>query len=287
MIRFVFHGDDFGLNHSFNAGIVQAHKNGLLRSTSYRVDGTAFHEAVELARDLPNLGQGVHLNLVEGKEEGRYRTNFGNLLLNAGKKSVQHAIESEFRFQIDTVLAAGVRVDHLNSHQHSHIIPEIFEVVCRLAKEYGISYVRLPNEPYHLAPKLLWSYLKGVPWLTLNHAKWAAAKKFSETNLITARKYGIRTNDVFLGLLHTGHMDIESTMIGIQHALAKVGTDDGVIEILMHPCLPAEKNQYLEKYLESYTHSRERQVEYNALCDHRLADMIKKLGAVNLNYASL
>jgi chitin disaccharide deacetylase len=56
------------------------------------------------------------------------------------------AIERELRAQIEKVLAAGLTLTHLNGHQHLHLLPRIFRVVARLAKEYGIGYVRIVDD---------------------------------------------------------------------------------------------------------------------------------------------
>jgi predicted glycoside hydrolase/deacetylase ChbG (UPF0249 family) len=55
-------------------------------------------------------------------------------------------IEPELRAQIERVLATGLRVTHLNGHQHLHQWPRISRIVRKLAREYGIGYVRVVND---------------------------------------------------------------------------------------------------------------------------------------------
>jgi chitin disaccharide deacetylase len=55
--------DDFGITQGVNRGIVQAHREGILTSTSLMVDRPACLEAAELARACPELSVGVHLEL--------------------------------------------------------------------------------------------------------------------------------------------------------------------------------------------------------------------------------
>jgi predicted glycoside hydrolase/deacetylase ChbG (UPF0249 family) len=55
-------------------------------------------------------------------------------------------VKGELRAQIEKVLATGLRVTHLNGHQHLHQLPSVRRIVTRLASEYGIGYVRVVND---------------------------------------------------------------------------------------------------------------------------------------------
>src|SRR5688572_29448859 len=68
----IVHADDLGLCHAFNAGIRDAATTGFLTSTSIRVNGTAFEEAIrEVIPMCSSQGRGVHLNIVEGQTTRR------------------------------------------------------------------------------------------------------------------------------------------------------------------------------------------------------------------------
>jgi predicted glycoside hydrolase/deacetylase ChbG (UPF0249 family) len=58
--RLIVNADDFGLATGVNEGIVEAHVNGILTSTSLMVDCPAAAHAVELARAHPGLSVGLH-----------------------------------------------------------------------------------------------------------------------------------------------------------------------------------------------------------------------------------
>ena len=53
--RLIVSADDFGLSAGVNAGIMAAHRDGILGDASLMVNGAAFDEAVELARANPTL----------------------------------------------------------------------------------------------------------------------------------------------------------------------------------------------------------------------------------------
>src|SRR5919109_4653329 len=56
-------GDDFGISRGVNRGIVEAHRYGILTSTSLMVDRPACGEAAALARECATLSVGLHLEL--------------------------------------------------------------------------------------------------------------------------------------------------------------------------------------------------------------------------------
>ena len=54
-------GDDFGMSHGINRGIVQAHRDGILTTTSLLVNRPASEAAAALGRECPTLSLGLHL----------------------------------------------------------------------------------------------------------------------------------------------------------------------------------------------------------------------------------
>lgn len=63
MKKLIVNADDFGYRSLINKGIIYAHQNGLVKSTSMLVDRDAFDEAVILAKDNPELGIGLHIDI--------------------------------------------------------------------------------------------------------------------------------------------------------------------------------------------------------------------------------
>ena len=58
--------DDFGISRGVNRGIVEAHRDGILTSTSLMVSRPAAVEAAVLGRACPALSVGLHLELDPG-----------------------------------------------------------------------------------------------------------------------------------------------------------------------------------------------------------------------------
>ncbi len=60
----IVNADDFGFTRDTNAGIVAAHRNGILTATTLMAEAPAFDDAVRLAKENPELDVGCHLVLV-------------------------------------------------------------------------------------------------------------------------------------------------------------------------------------------------------------------------------
>jgi len=122
------------------SGAIEAHRNGIVTACSIVANGREFDDAVSRLREVPSLEVGVHLTLVEeralttGKPMPKKWTRF---LLTPPRD-----VEPELRAQIEKVRAAGLRITHLNSHQHLHMLPPIRRTVEKLANEYQIGYIR-------------------------------------------------------------------------------------------------------------------------------------------------
>src|SRR5258708_1562635 len=57
----IFTADDFGASPEVNAGILRAHREGVLRGASLMVAAPARDAAVAAARQCPDLSVGLHL----------------------------------------------------------------------------------------------------------------------------------------------------------------------------------------------------------------------------------
>lgn len=164
--QLIVNADDFGLTESVNLGVIDAHRRGIVTSTSIMAVGAAFEDAVARARECPRLSVGVHLTLTE--EHPVLAGRVGSLVTGQGGFH-HHAmtflqeyirghidlteVENELDAQIRRVVDAGLAVSHLDGHQHIHALPAIWRVAVRLARRYGIARIRLPRErlrPYAL-----------------------------------------------------------------------------------------------------------------------------------------
>jgi predicted glycoside hydrolase/deacetylase ChbG (UPF0249 family) len=163
-IRLVVNADDFGISTRINEGIVRAHCEGIVTATSLMAVGLAFADAVACCRSVPTLDVGVHLTLVAEQpllpgrtslvgDDGRFPEGAGALLSRWLQGRIRSAdVRAEWSAQIERVLDHGIRVTHLDSHQHVHALPGLAEVCLELAARYQIPFVRVPVAPLYWEP---------------------------------------------------------------------------------------------------------------------------------------
>ena len=227
--------DDLGLHRGMNEGAIRAHREGIVTACSIVANGAAFGDAVARLRDTPTLEAGVHLTLVEEHPLTKIRvpkkyTSF--VPLYVARVISIGAIERELRAQVERVLSTGLRVTHLNGHQHLHLLPRIFAVVRRLASEYGIGYVRIVDD-------------RGGTARPLSMRALSALGRKAHTPGAT--------NDRTLGVAVAGHL--HDVVPLLDHV-------EGITELVTHPGIG------VSGYGWGYDWER----ETAALCDPRLRD---------------
>ncbi|MHC5035084.1 MAG: ChbG/HpnK family deacetylase, partial [Planctomycetota bacterium] len=249
------------------------------------------HAIHEVLPACPRLGVGLHLCLNEGDcvarrdgvpllldKDGRLRNGYRWLMKLARTDAGRTQIERELRAQIERVLDDGVRLDHLNSHQHVHMIPSIFRITCRLADEYGIGCLRLAREPAYTAgplPKRL------QPLTTANYAKHLLLNYYARINAPVVREFGLETTDHFVGVSYTGCMEVSTIVAGLEAA------NCGCVEVLLHPAIGPDPRdtRYPAAYLRDYVASAARATEVRALISPTLRDFLRLKGWATTNFA--
>jgi len=275
--QFILNADDFGLSQYHNQAVLEGYTNGFLTSASLCANGDAFESAIhDILPDCPNLGLAVHLNIMEGKaltdcplltdDKGNFNVGYLYLILNQNNKEFIAQIEQEFRAQIEKVLKETA-VDHLDSHVHTHAIPEIFKITCSLAKEYNIKFVRTQFEELYFIPNLAKHLNFAYP---INLIKIALLQYFTKINRKTLEKFELKTNDFIIGVGYTGMMNSDAIEYGLKSL-----DEECIAEALIHPC----------KYNNSTkdSHTREFAITQNIT----LKDTINRLGFDITNYKNL
>ena len=229
----IVNGDDFGLSEGINRGILSAHQNGILRSTSIMPNGPAFDDAVRIALDTPSLDVGIHLTLFGGPSvaaAGELRGLAGDDgLLPAsysaftrgllGRRFTAGDVQTEIRAQIERVLTAGIDPSHLDSHQHVHMLPAIFAIMVDVAREYDVPALRVPLEQREARAGGLLSRLIQALFLP----------QIGRTRLRQVEAAGLHAADWFWGLGVAGNMNEANLMETLSNL------QPGVNEIMCHP----------------------------------------------------
>ena len=277
--KFILNADDFGMSSAYNRAILEGYECGILKSTSLTANGEAFDEAVEtVIPSCPDLGIGVHLNIIEGKSlnseffkltdgEGIFNNSYPQMLLKAYKdKEFLDQVEKEFRSQIEKVKRRDVNITHLDSHVHTHSIPPIFEIVCKLAREYGIKQVRSQFEFPYIVPDIITHLNTKYP---VNLIKVGLLDFFTLINRKTVKKYGLNTNDYLIGVGYTSMMTGLTVAYGL---IALKNKQNIVAEALIHPC------RYEDGTIDNHF------MEFQITKNKKLKDKINLLGFEITNY---
>lgn len=146
MKKLIINADDFGYCKGVNYGIIEAHTDGVLTSTTMMANMPGFNHAVELHQPYPNLGIGVHLNLTTGRPVSRNLRsivdtdgNFRNQAYYKDSFTVdEQEIYHEWKAQIEKVLAVGIQPTHLDTHHHANLFGGFNEIYLKLADEYNL-----------------------------------------------------------------------------------------------------------------------------------------------------
>lgn len=158
VVRLIVNADDLGISEPVNAGILRAHREGIVTAASIMACGGAFDHAARLAAEHPGLDIGVHLTLVAArpllKRESSLTAEPGRFLPSAGAFFRRWACggvrreeaAAELAAQIERTRDAGLAPSHLDSHQHLHALPGLLGVVRGLARRHRIPFVRAPLE---------------------------------------------------------------------------------------------------------------------------------------------
>ncbi|HUJ39143.1 MAG TPA: ChbG/HpnK family deacetylase [Candidatus Acidoferrales bacterium] len=290
MKQLIVNADDFGMAPGVNRAILDAHRTGIVTSTSLLANSLAFDDAVAAARATPSLAVGVHLNLTEGRPISRPAL-LGTLLNSSGEflgsaealflrlvtgRVPLDAVEREYHAQIQRVFAAGLRPTHLDGHQHVHMWPPIFSLTARLAAEYGLAGVRSSRERRAGIPRL-WRRNAPVRGKILLQAGVGLGLAFlavaSRAALAAA---GVAAPDYFYGVSSTGFLD-RDTLAGVLQDVP-----EGVSELMCHP-------GYVDAALERVSTRllRQRETEFEAVAGPEFRIQAARLGIQLVNYRAL
>ena len=276
-VRLVFNADDFGMSVPANRAILEAYGCGLMKSASLMVVHP-FAEQAAVAASAASaestsatfkesgpsspLGLGLHFCLTSGLAvapasevpllvDGDGRLKWGFLGLRALLRSVRRAdairqIETEFQAQMErfdhiVTKAPNCLVDHLDSHQHIHVFPEIFPFLAREAARRNL-VLRIPHERIGS----LCRFVQGSP---VFHAKGVVKKMILDHYLKTSRKLMVQGNTfpcgypgsapLYFGIVDSGRM-VRSTVLEIVRILPKLArrTNSWHAEVNLHPWCP-------------------------------------------------
>ncbi|MFD1152112.1 carbohydrate deacetylase [Saccharothrix hoggarensis] len=157
----IVNADDYGLTDGIARGVLRAHRDGVLTSTSVLAVGPAVRRTARWLADAPALGVGAHLALIGVDpplltrreiptlvtRDGGFPREWRRFLARAAAGRIDPAdVERELDAQVERLVGeCGLNLTHLDTHQHLHLWPPVADVVVALARRWRIGAVRLPS----------------------------------------------------------------------------------------------------------------------------------------------
>lgn len=261
----VVSADDFGLTERVSEGILEAHEHGVVTSASVIAVAPAFDSSAKRLRDVPTLGVGAHFTvvgedppllsareiptLVDGR--GHFHASWRTFVPRAAAGRIDpNDLRREFGAQLEAITAAGLHVDHFDTHQNVHLWPSVSDVLLDLGDANGVHAIRVMRSdargPIGITVRRLARRLERQ--LVARHWAWTGAA----TGLDEAGSIGL------------------GEMVEAVGRLAASGTSSA--ELATHPGLPDDPDR--DRYRWDYNWD----AEYNALCSETIRIAIDELG---------
>ena len=282
MLKVIIHNDDFGLNYGFSYAIHNCFIKGVTTSTSLRVNGTAYdHSVKKILPKINKIGLGLHLNLTDGKN---YKSFIKILFATIVKRrKTLNWVQKEFEKQfLQTIQKDKLKIDHIDSESHIHMIPPIFKIAVSLCRKYKVGFIRNSNENYYLTGDLK-TDLK--PFINSNIIRFLVLKCFAFINQKTLKDHELKTSDCFYGILHTGEMNQPAFLGALRNALKN---NYQLVEILSHPAIKTDKDRnFTSPFIKKYTAKIEREIEAGVLKSQEVKRFIRKNKIKLVNFKTL
>ena len=146
MTKIIINADDFGYCEAVNYGIISAHNNGIVRSTSMMANMPGVEHGVGLLKENKTLNCGVHMTLSCGRP---LLSNLKTIVDKDGffiRRITDEIIEKmdcdeiyrELCAQIDRVKGLGIDISHLDSHHHIHTLVSLKPVIEKIVTKYNL-----------------------------------------------------------------------------------------------------------------------------------------------------
>lgn len=286
----IVNADDLGWTEGINRGIADAHRRGLVTSTSLLANGRAFDSGLTVHRNHPDLGVGVHLNLSDGpptapassvpgllNKTGNLEGGPESLLLRIAARNLPlKEVEVEWDAQIAKIKSAGISPTHLDGHKHVHMLPGLFQVALRLARKHGIGAIRISHEESRLRSVLSSGGELNTSVLLKQGIQARGLKILARDAREMAERAGISSTDYFCGIAQTGVL----TRKGVERLLETL--PDGTTELMCHPGYVDDDLRKTRTRLQG-----SRQTELEILTDTSVRKIVAMRGIRLINYAFL
>jgi hypothetical protein len=253
-VRLIVNADDFGYTPGVTRGVIRAHRDGIVTSTTMMANAPDTEGAARAARSTRSLDVGVHLVFTYGRPlepaaqvpslvtaDGKF-PRVSELMRSGKPKAEEALVEARAQYRHLRELL-GRDPSHLDTHHWVHDLPAIEDAVLALAKETGVS-----------------------------------VRTHDGRQRARFRDAGVRTPDRFVReYQHTGKIGTDRLL----QLLEVLADEAGTIELMCHPGEPDEP------LLAGSSYAAERGVELQALTDPAVRELVSRTGIELVDFRSL
>jgi predicted glycoside hydrolase/deacetylase ChbG (UPF0249 family) len=276
----IVNADDYGRAPGVSRGILAAHREGIVTSTTVMVNQPGVEEQLAEALACPGLGVGLHLVYTAWRpvlppEQVPDLVDDNGLFLEQhdvwarAEQIPLDQLQAELTAQLERFVdLAGRLPDHLDCHHFVHLYPPFFQVYAELAARFHLP-LRIPFPPeteFEQAARTL-PFLEGFPrdlvrGMIVTNSALVKARRLAHPDRFISTFFGrgALTLEALLGLLET--------------------LPGGVTELMCHP-------GYDDPALAASSYRAEREIELHLLTHPAVQDRVKALGIELVTFSAL
>jgi predicted glycoside hydrolase/deacetylase ChbG (UPF0249 family) len=273
--RLIVNADDYGHSPGVSAGIRQAHRHGVVSTTTAMMNYPDAVPALARAQvECPQLGLGVHLIVTEGRPvlppeqvptlirpDGRF---YPISELYAVADAIDPAeLKAEWRAQIERFLASGAALDHLDSHHHAACA---FEKGMRVFYELAEELDAPVRHPY--AVFALFTHNGSLDPVQVDRVR-----AYADPLMASGR---VRAAPGAVTQFYDATVSVETLLDLLDHL-----EDGATTELMVHPGLVDDE------ILQGSTYHTMRQTELTVLTDARVLARVRERGIALITFRQL
>jgi predicted glycoside hydrolase/deacetylase ChbG (UPF0249 family) len=277
--RLIVNADDYGRTVGVVEGILRAHQQGIVTSTTAMMNMPGIEDALRRVQSCPELGMGVHLvfsawrPLLPSEQIPSLVDNDGAFLSQkaiwARPEAIQRdELRAELTAQVERFQAlTGRPPDHLDCHHFVHSHPLFFALYVELAAQWDLP-IRAPFPPEETLNQAAATVplIEGLPLSTVRDMMR------QDRELVQAR--GVRHPDHWIGSFYGEEAVTLENLLAVLENLS-----EGTTELMCHPGLADEQ------LLAESIYGRPREKELELLCHPRVREKLGELRVELVNFA--
>jgi predicted glycoside hydrolase/deacetylase ChbG (UPF0249 family) len=278
--RLIVNADDYGLSPGVSRGILEAHRRGIVTSTTVMVNRPGIEEQISDALACPSLGIGLHFVFTTGQPV-LPQSSIPGLVDEDGRFLDQHSVWAvaddipvdQLRAELEAQLArfislAGRLPDHIDCHHFVHVYPPFFQAYVDLAAEARLPLrIPFPLEVRRDHAVRVLPYLEGFPQNMVQDMVVA------NSALVLGR--ALAHPDHFISTFFGREMLTPGNLMRLLWALP-----EGTTELMCHP-------GYCDEGLAPCSYWRERETELAILTSRVVQNQVDALGVELVTFGSL